>query len=377
MVTRFSKRNILKNLANIPGWRTKRKLLIFESDDWGGIRMPSREVFNNLLKEGIDLLSDDGFRYNKYDSLETAEDLASLFEVLSTVKDSTNNMAVFTPVSVVANPDFVKISQSDFTKYYYEPFTKTMERCKGCDNSFTLWKEGIEKRLFMPQFHGREHLNVNEWMRALKGGHKKARKAFAGSMWGISTANDPDIKVEFQAAFDFIEPADLKYHKEVIVSGLNLFEKLFGYRATYFVPANGPFSTKLDTVCLTEGIKYMYSSKIQTEPLGQGRTRKRLHWLGQKNKLGLTYLIRNCFFEPCQPGLDWVDRCLDEISIAFKWHKPAVVSSHRVNYIGALDWHNRENGLSQLNLLLRKIMKAWPDTEFITTAELGKIISNE
>ena len=339
--------------------------------------MPSKDVFDNLVKEGIDLLSDDGYRFNKYDTFATAKDLESLFEVLSSVNDNTGRPVVLTPVSVVANPDFVKIRQSDFTEYYFEPFTETLKRYPGCQNSFTLWREGIASRLFAPQFHGREHLNVKVWMRALKKKNDKSRLAFDNEMWGISTADDPEIKVEFQAAFDFIEPDDIKYHEKVIISGLNVFEKLFGYRATFFVPPNGPFNSRLETICSTEGIKYLSASKIQIEPLGFGRNGKKLHWLGQKNKTGLIYLTRNCFFEPCQSGRDWVDSCLNDVSIAFRWHKPAIISSHRVNYIGALHKYNRENGLKQLNLLLKGIMKSWPGTEFVTSAELGEIISND
>lgn len=333
--------------------------------------MPSNEVFNNLLKSGIDLLSDDGFRFNKYDSLATSDDMASLFEVLSSVRDSTGRPAVFTPASVVANPDFAKIKQSEFTEYFYEPFTDTLQRYRGCENSFALWKKGIENRLFVPQFHGREHLNVKVWMRALKGKHEKARQAFNEGMWGISTANDPEIKVEFQAAFDFLDPDDLKYHNEVIVSGLNLFEELFGYRATYFVPPNGHLSKELETVCATGGIKYLLGYRIQIEPMGQGRTGIRLHWLGQKSSSGLIYLTRNCLFEPSQPRLDWVDSCLYDISTAFRWHKPAIISSHRVNFIGTLNKSNRDKGLDQLSRLLKGIIKAWPDTRFLTSSELG------
>jgi len=66
---------------NLPGWRTNRKIVVIESDDWGSIRMPSKEAFNNLQATGIDLLSDEGFRFNKYDSLATSADLELLFEV--------------------------------------------------------------------------------------------------------------------------------------------------------------------------------------------------------------------------------------------------------------------------------------------------------
>jgi hypothetical protein len=374
MVRLLLNRDILKEISNIPGWRTNRKLVVIESDDWGSIRMPSSEVFENLLKAGIDLFADEGFLYNKFDSLATTGDLASMFDLLFSIKDCIERPAVLTPVSIVANPDFARIKQSDFSEYFYEPFTETLKRYQGCEKSFTLWKEGIEKRIFVPQFHGREHLNVMVWMNALKNNNRRIREAFNNGMWGISTQNDPAINVELQAAFDFIDANDLKYQKEVITSGLKLFEKLFGYCATYFVPPNGPISSKLESVCANEGLKYLSTSKLQIEPVGLGKTRKKIHWLGQKNKSGLTYLVRNCFFEPVLGGRDWVDKCLKEISTAFSWHKPAVVSSHRVNYIGALYEHNRKNGLMQLKSLLKNIMKVWPDTEFITSAELGDII---
>lgn len=367
---------LIRNLSNIPGFRTKRHLIIIESDDWGSIRMPSKLTYRNLKKTGIDLNSDDSFRYNKFDSLETASDLSSLFEVLVKFKDSTGRNPVVTPIGIVANPDFDKILESGFNEYFYEPFTDTYKRYRGCEDSYNLWNEGIRKRLFVPQFHGREHLNVKEWMRALRIGNKTTIIAFNNRMWGVSVNNDPEIKIEFQAAFDFMESDDLNYHKEVISNGLKLFFDLFGYSATYFVPPNGPFSKILEPTCTNGGIKYIFGSGLQIEPLGFGKTAKRVHWLGQKSKDGLTYICRNCFFEPSKTGRDWIDYCLADIKIAFSWHKPAIICSHRVNYIGALILNNRTNGLKQLYLLIKNILKFWPDAEFITSAELGDIINN-
>lgn len=366
---------VQRHISNIPGFRTKRKLVIIESDDWGSIRMPSNNTFHKLGKAGIDLLSDEGFRFNKYDTLATADDLNLLFEILSSVKDSTGRSAVFTPMAVMANPDFQKIRSGGFNTYYYEPFTDTLKKHPGCDSSYKLWKEGVTNRLFVPQFHGREHLNVMPWMKALRMNHKNTHIAFNNQMWGITTANDPEINLEFQAAFDFIDPKDIEYQKEVIKTGLDLFEELMGYRASLFVPPNGPFSKQLEPVCYDGGIKYLSTSKIQAEPLGNGNSRKRLHWPGQKSSNGLTYLTRNCFFEPSDVSKNWINSCIEEISSAFKWQKPAVISSHRVNYIGALHKQNRENGLKQLKDLLTQITKRWPDVEFMTSDELGKIVT--
>jgi hypothetical protein len=377
MRKKLTKSYIKRNISNIPGWNTRRHIVVIESDDWGSIRMPSKDVYERLIKVGIDLISDEGHQYNLNDSLATSEDLESLFEVLSSIKDSADREVVVTPVAVVANPDFEKIQNSGFQEYFYEPIDITLSRYPGCNGSLELWKKGIDTRLFVPQFHGREHLNVQVWMGALRSEHKLLRKAFNYGLWGISTEHDPDVGMEVQAAFDYLDPTDLEYQKEVIISGLKLFKKLFDYSATYLVPPNGPFSSKLESVCFKEGVKYLSVSKIRDEPTGNSRTRKRLHWLGQRSGSGLTYLTRNCFFEPVHDGKDWVDSCMHEISSAFRWRKPAVISSHRVNYIGALRKENRDNGLRQLNLLLQRIIRTWPDAEFLTSAELGDIIRNE
>lgn len=369
--------NIRRTLAALPGWRTKRKLVVLESDDWGSIRMPSVEAYNNLQKAGIDLISDDGAIFNKFDSLATTQDISGLFEVLTSVKDKLDRPAVITPVAVVANPDFEKIRDSGFTAYFFEPFTETLRKYTDCENSFSLWQEGIRQRLFVPQFHGREHLNVKVWMKALNKGNSIARAGFDNYFWGMTTQNEPDIGLEFQAAFDFSEPSDLVYQTDVIATGLGLFKDIFGYQASYFAPPNGPFSSGLERHLADNGIKYISMPRIQSEPMGQGKVRKRLHWIGKKNPSGLRIITRNCFFEPVVQGTDWVDHCLSDISIAFRWHKPAIISTHRVNYVGALYAANRNNGLARLSELLKRITREWPEAEFITTDELGKIINED
>ncbi len=366
---------ILRNLTNIMGWKTRKKLIVFESDDWGSIRMPSNDTFKRLEKFGLDLRSADAERYNLNDTLATSHDLESLFEVLSNVKDSNGSYAVFTPISIVANPDFQKIFDSGFQEYFYEPFAETLKRYPGCEDSLNLWNEGIKKKLFIPQMHGREHLNVTVWMKALKTGDNYTLLAFKEGMWGFVPATYPET--DYQAAFLLENPVELKNHEEIISEGLDLFKNLFGYSADYFVPPNGYINNKLNEVLVQHGIKFRYAPKIQNETLGNGQSRKIIHWIGQKDKSSIKYIMRNCFFEPSQDGKDWVDSCLNDIKIAFKWHKPAVISTHRVNYIGALNPTNRDKGLRQLSQLLYAILKNWPDAIFLTTAELGQLLSKK
>jgi len=374
-VLNFVKKTVVKNLANLPGWSTNRKIVVIESDDWGSIRMPSNKTREILIKKGVDLLSGDSYRYNMYDTLATENDLSALFDTLSIVKDKNDNHCIITSISLVANPDFEKIKASNFEKYYFEPFTETFKRYPDCKSSFEMWQEGIKNHFFVPQFHGREHLNIQVWLKALQNNDKHTRLAFDYGTWGFNNVL-PSI-VSYQAAFDLDQPNEIEYQKVVITSGLELFEQLHGYKATVFVPPNGPFNEILEETAFAGGIHFMSASKIHNEPQGNGLFKKKFHYLGQKNKYGQRYITRNCFFEPSAAGKDWVDSCLNDIQIAFRWSKPAVVSSHRVNYIGALAASNRDKGLEQLKQLLQTIVKRWPDVEFMTSSELGALIDKK
>lgn len=361
---------LIKNLSNLPGWRTNRKIVVIESDDWGSIRMSSNESYNTLLKAGLAVDKGAAARYNQFDTLATKEDLTNLFETLSTVKDKNNNSAKFTSVSVVANPDFDKIKEDDFNNYYYEPFTKTLERYNRAD-AFPLWGEGKSANVFVPEFHGREHLNVSAWMRALKANDKHARLAFEHKVWGYQRESG----INFQAAFDLEFASDLEGQKEIVRDGLTLFEKLHGYKSRFFVPPNGPLNSALETIAGNCGVEYMATQKIQNEVLGEGKTKKNYRYVGMKNKDKQTYITRNSFFEPSCSNKDEISSCMAELEVAFKWNKPAVISSHRINYIGALNVANRDRSLKELQNLLAAIVKKWPDVEFMTSSELGDIIT--
>jgi hypothetical protein len=366
-------KKIIKNLSNLPGWRTQRKILVIESDDWGSIRTPSNKVREILVDKNIPMLIGESKRFSNNDTLANAEDFNALFDTLSKFEDIKGVCPVFTAVSVVANPDFEKIEESNFKYYFYEPFTTTLEKYNH-QGAFKMWQEGVISKLFVPQFHGREHLNVMLWMRQLQANDPKTLAAFNLQCWGFLNKNKIN-KISYQAAFDPEMQSDITYQESVIKEGLELFENIHGYKADFFVPPNGPFNNSLEVTAAKHGIKYMSASKLQSEPQAAGQYKKHFHWLGQKNKNQQYYITRNCFFEPSNTSKDWVASCLLDIENAFKWKKPAVISSHRLNYIGGLNEKNRASGLKDLNRLLSEIQKRWPDVEFMTSSQLGDLIS--
>ena len=89
-------------------------------------------------------------------------------------------------------------------------------------------------------------------------------------------------------------------------------------------------------------------------------------------------MVRNCEFEPSSnPDVDWVDKCLSDIRMAFQWGKPAVISAHRVNFVGYIDSKNRDRNLRSLERLLTSIVRQWPEVEFLSGVELGNLLLGE
>lgn len=368
------KQSIERNILNYKGWTTNRKIVVIESDDWGSIRMPSKEVYDDFLKDGISV---GNCPYNKYDSLETKEDLNSLFNVLINHKDEKGNHPIVTANTVVANPNFKKIENSNFKIYYYESFIETYKRYSDCDNNLNLWKQGIERKIFYPQFHGREHVNVALWFKLLQENNPIFIKAFKNEMWGIGPLITGVINANIQAAFDGNHNDEIEFHKDCINEGLNLFEEIFGYKSKSFIANNFIWDSDLESILKKKGILFLQGMKYQLLPKFEKGTRLKIrHFIGDTNQLGQIYLTRNCEFEPTQhQNFDNIGKCLADIKNAFFWKKPAIITSHRLNFMGSLDITNREDNLKQLDDLLKLILLKWPNVEFMNSEELGNLIS--
>jgi hypothetical protein len=365
---------IARHLVNYPGWRTHRKIVVIESDDWGSIRMPSKTVYDSLLKRGIQVNISP---YNRVDSLADATDLTSLFDVLSSVKDKNGNHPIFTANSVVANPNFERIKASDYSSYSYEPFTETLKRDKRTENAFSLWQEGMSARIFYPQFHGREHLNVARWMRDLRDELPDTRLAFDYGCFGLASEDSSFLKKSYMAAMDYDSKEDQHAKNEIIESGLILFKKIFGYSSKSYIATNYIWGDELNEILFQNGVLFIQGQKKQGHPQIDKTTKYVRRILGEKNEFGQTYLIRNCIFEPSQyPNIDSVEYCLHDIQSAFFWHKPAIISSHRLNFMGGIVPDNRDNNLKSLNRLLQKITRKWPDVEFMSSDQLGNLIKD-
>ena len=365
--------NLRENLRNAIGWQTSRKIIIIESDDWGSIRTRSKKDYEAMLSKGLDV---DSSNFTAYDCLESNDDLENLYNLLYRHKDSTGRPAVFTPMCIMANPDFEKIKESGFQEYHYESFVETCKRYPNHDKVYDLWKRGIAERLFVPAFHGREHLNVSRWLKALQDGIEGLHIAFECESFGASTYKGKQIP-EYLGAFHPDHSYDIPALEKVIETGAELFNNNCGYNAKHFIAPNRESPKALDGKLYEVGIKYLTMSKLRFYPLGDEKYKLEFNWLGRQNRFGQVIITRNCQFDPSDKlHKDKMDNCLKGIENAFKWHKPAVIDSHRVNYVGSINPRNANYGLQELDRLLSEILKRWPEVEFMTSTELGDLISS-
>jgi len=350
-----------------------RKIVVFESDDWGSIRMPDKETYFCLLRNGVRV---DNCPFMRYDSLATEQDLSLLFEVLYSYRDIRDNPPVLTANCVMANPDFKKISENNFSEYFYELVPETLRRYPQCTTSWELWKTGIRNRLFYPQFHGREHLNVSRWMKSLRTNLPETRLAFDLNVFGISKAITYENRDSYMEAYSIDTSDDYDKIISVIIEGLGLFRDKFDFSSDSFIAPNYVWPSIIEKTLKEEGVRYIQGQRIQFSPDPiTGRVKKISHYTGQRNKYGLIYTVRNCAFEPSlNDKLDWVDECLAQVNSAFRCRKPAIITSHRLNFIGAIDPSNRDRNLIKFRNLLKTILFKWPDVEFMSSPELGKQI---
>ncbi len=352
--------------------KLEEKIIVFESDDWGSIRTPNLKAAEQVKLYG-------GYTseaaYLNVDTLENESDVKKLFETLLAFKDIDGNHPIITANYVMANPDFDKIKASNFSQYFYKPFPDTYQEYFGSNQILKTVKEGISSKLFYPQFHGREHVNVPLWLDLLQNGDKAFLVAFENNFFGIHTANLEKIKRNVQIAFDLVD--DSTYLLSNIKEGLALFNEIFGFKSKSFIPNNYVWDQNWNKILAENEIAYLQGVRIQSGPLSSNKENKRKQtkrWGGCYENNKIISIVRNGSFEPSfskYTGKTAIERCLNDIAVAFLFKQPAVISTHRLNFVSSLNQKNRDINLEYFSELLDLILKKWPEVKFMNTEQLG------
>lgn len=370
------KQILADNLKNLRGWRTPRKMVAFAVDDYANVRVASTKARQRLIEAGLDLSS----QMDRYDALETRQDLEALFEVLGSVRDSQEQSAAFTAYSLSANPDFARI-RSHGEQYESESVPDTFARLAAeqpdaYEGAWDLWCDGVKCGLIRPQFHGREHLNVDLFEHKLRtGSHDLAVNIEHACLAGLS--GDPAMPgVGFSHAFGLHDESALPRQHEVLADGLDRFERVWGFRSTSFTPPAMQLHPSLFDVAVNGGVRAIDKPLRFSRVTGNGQRRRENNHSGRQRGQNHITVVRNVVFEPGKDmGFEPVSRALQQIGAAFRWRRPAIISSHRVNFCGHLDEANRSQSLDSLSRLLAGIIERWPEVEFVTVDRIVEELS--
>lgn len=362
--------------ANLRAWKSGRKIVVFESDDWGGVRMPGPETLRRLQEAGLRV---DTSSFNRLDGLERRTDLENLLEVLQKHHNAQGKSPRFTCNMVLGNPDFDAIERTQFRQFVRESMFDSYMRYHREDLR-AAWEQAIAEGLLQPQFHCREHVNQILWMKDLRDGNVETKLCFQHNFFGLRTKTGSKIQKHYLAAYSAENSQELDEIKKVAHDGLKQFQTMFGFPSQTFVACNYVLPLELEETLAEAGVKGIQTRIKQTIPVLE-RNGQRIHrrrFTGQRNRWEQYYTVRNAVFEPYQnQTYDWAESALREIQLAFQFKTPAIISTHRINYTSAMDVGHRDRSLKSLDRLLAAIVTRWPDVEFLSSDDLIRFISKQ
>jgi hypothetical protein len=299
-----------------------------------------------------------------YEQSEAPEDLDVLYDVLSRFRDAHERHACFTANFVVANPDFQAIAEDGFAHYCETPISTEADLVP-------KWREGMERRLFCPEYHARRHMWAERWLEDLRSDVPGARRLLQNRCaGGLALIKGQGWRyhseyLDWQTG-EGMPPDILRSH---LSESLAVFKSVFGHAPRSTIAPHYIFPDAAVPVWRELGFRYIQGARyrICRDPAGAQRVMS--HIPGQ-HLHGMLCQGRSVKFEPrpTRPmhglahGLRAVEQC-------FANHIPAVLDTHRINYAGP--W--RDGSLRQLKDLLAGIARHTP--LFLTSAELGEAIS--
>ena len=304
---------------------------------------------------------------------ESAEDLDRLYEVLGRFRDHRGAHPVFTMNFVLANPDYEAIEASGFKTYSWIPIDD-VAKLPGDGALIDKYKEGVARGLVCPQYHGRDHFSGETWLAAIRGGDPVAVEAFRLRVPWIAVHSRKESEYAYGEGAH-LDPLPKAAIEAKIEDGMTAFERLFGRTSLTSIAPCYHWCDQVERALYARGVRCVQAAGHRVMPLGAGRLAcPRPAWFGLSNSTAMRQLNRTCRFEPAQLGSEAVPMCMETIASAFSRGLPAVVDTHRVSYVSAIDKGNRDRGLEQLGTLLEEILSRFPDVRFASSEMLARAV---
>lgn len=149
-----------------------------------------------------------------------------------------------------------------------------------------------------------------------------------------------------------------------------MFRNIWGVASRSFVAPCYTWNDKIENVLYNNGVELIQGARVRRSSCNSS---KKYLYAGEKNN-GLIYGVRNCFFEPATTTNYSTDKLINDVGNVFKNKHIAVISSHRINYVGGIDINNRIKNLKLLDEFLSALLMKYPDVEFMSSDQLIDIL---
>ena len=348
-------------LLPIEGFHFDRPLVLLQSDDWGRVGLSDNEALVALQSAGIAL----GERPYDFYSLETAEDLSALSDLLRRHCDSTGQCASIGMNFVVANLDFARMEADDFRHIHLLPLGEGLPRGWNRPGLHEAYREGIREGIFHPALHGMTHFCRSAVERQLISGGE--RSELLRTLWRTGTPyihwRIPWVGYEY---WDPEKPAGERFltatsQQKLIGQSVGTFSKLFsklprsacapGYRA----------DENTHRVWAEYGVCVAQNGPGSISP----------PHLDRYNTL---HLYRSVEFEPVVDPAFSAAACLRDAETCFARGIPAVVSLHSINFHSSVrDFRSRS--LELLNEFLSALETKHPDLLYLHDEDVSELVS--
>ncbi len=363
---------------------SSRKVIVFESDDWGScFAFPSLALYHfhrsTLKGNGAEKIREDLPKT----TLEDPDDMERLFRVLEGHRGGDGRPARFQANYIMANPS-PKLVDGVLAKYEMVSLPDVPEGWPR-GNIIEKAKEGMRRGVWHREFHGYAHVNYRRHEADLRAGGDAYPGEFRKEWYCWMKSSQPKFSSVQEYYNELGEwSSNLSYGEQLrdIREGLTIFKSVFGEIPRSAVAPFYVWQGKTERALGKLKFRVIQGKNRQYNVLGMRHKMDALderiagnlwpHAMGNFNrKWRIRYLHRNVDFEPGESPQAW-GRAYGEIRAAWSRGEPAIVSTHRINYVD-LEKQAVEANLEQLERLLASIQRNDPEAVYLTDWEVAQL----
>src|SRR2546426_859183 len=337
-----------------------RPLVLFQGDDWGRVGVRDREGFEQLRSGGIAL----GEKPYDFYTLETAEDVFALSELLMRHRDSIGRPACLEMNFILANVDFQQSAADAFDKIHLRPLADGLPGNWERPKLLEAYAQGIADGLFFASLHGVTHFCRPAVEACLA--EDSERSTLLRKLWKAETPyihwRMPWIGYEYwnpdcQPAQRFVTA---EMQQRLIRGAAEIFKRLFSTPAISACAPGYRANNDTHSAWAQNGIRVSQNGT-------RGFSPPRL------DHHGLLQVSRTIDFEPATDSSFSVQKFLRLAEGCFSRGIPAVISVHAINFHSSLK-DFRSTTLQNLDQFLFALEAKYPKLLYIHDADLLQVV---